>query len=387
MMAEADSGSNGWLAGVDIEPRAYQRRIVDRVVAMLSGPYVDERQRRRDAAGSVLIESATGSGKTIMALAVARTLQRRHGFRVAWVSMRRDLLAQVARENTRRGFDVELTLVSMFDKTPPAADLLIVDEAQHDACSSAARVHSAIRPRMVLGLSATPFRSDRAALLFEATVRDAGIHALIQDGFLSPYAHYTVPNYSPEAIAELYAADPGHWGKSLVFFLREVDCEACRRLLAARGVRAETVSGHSDRERQLDWFARGRLDVLLSMAVLAEGFDSPELRTVFIRPARSRGCVIQMAGRVLRRHPDSPLKQVVQCCDTHYVFTRTATAAEQYVWADGAWRALTPNRQLDRICCRSLQQLASTTVELPQMLVERRRRRAWTNRSNRFYEG
>lgn len=385
-MVQTETNSNGLLTGVGIEPRAYQRRIVDRVVAMLTGPFTDDRNQRREEVGSVLIESPTGSGKTIMGLAVARALQQQCGYTVAWVAMRKNLLAQVSRENTGKGFDVELKTVSMFSRKPPQADLLVCDECQHDATPSGAAIHSAVRPTKVLGLSATPWRSDRASLMFETNVRDAGIHNLIQDGFLSPYRHYTIPAYSPAAIAKLYASDPDRWGKSLVFFLREVDCEECRRRLAACGIRAETVSGHSDRERQLDWFAHGRLDVLLSMGVLTEGFDCPELRTVFIRPAGSRGCVIQMAGRVLRRHADSPLKQVVQCCDTRYPFTRTATAAEQYVWAEGAWRTLTINRHLDKICCRSLQQLAGTTVTLPAMLVERQRRPGWTNRSHHFDE-
>src|SRR3712207_7511958 len=48
--------------------------------------------------------------------------------------------------------------ISMFDKRPPQVDLLVIDEAQHDGALSMANLHSCIKPRKILGLSATPFR-------------------------------------------------------------------------------------------------------------------------------------------------------------------------------------------------------------------------------------
>ena len=56
----------------------------------------------------------------------------------------------------------------MFDRDPPTGlDLLVVDEAQHDAAQSMAVLHQRIRPRFILGLSATPFRADRVKLCFD----------------------------------------------------------------------------------------------------------------------------------------------------------------------------------------------------------------------------
>ena len=106
---------------------------------------------------------------------------------------------------------------------------------------------------------------------------------------------------------------------------------------------AEVVTAKTDRERQLADFAAGRIRVLINMLILTEGFDCPSLKTVFCRPS-GRGCTIQMGGRVFRKHPDLPRKQIVQCKATRHPFIRTAMADEQYVWADGQWRALTVNR-------------------------------------------
>ncbi len=200
-----------------------------------------------------------------------------------------------------------MQLISMFDKCPPKVDLLIVDEAQHDAAMSMGNLHSAIKPELTLGLSATPFRTDRVKLCFEKSITDAGIGQLIQDGYLSRYHHYTIPAYTPESVAWFFSRDRRRWGKSLLFFHRYDQCLKCQRLLAAEGVHAEIVTGHTDRERQLEDFAAGRTDVLINMAILTEGFDCPSLKTVFCRPS-GKGCTVQMGGRVFRQHPEAAVQ-------------------------------------------------------------------------------
>jgi superfamily II DNA or RNA helicase len=79
------------LTSMDVQPRPYQQRIVGKAVDLFTN-----RQLR-----SVLIDSPTGSGKTIMGLLIARVLQDRLGLRVGWVAMRRYLLAQARARRTR----------------------------------------------------------------------------------------------------------------------------------------------------------------------------------------------------------------------------------------------------------------------------------------------
>lgn len=345
------------LAGVRIEPRDYQRRVVSRVIEMFSGPHVDRRHELPEAR-SAIIESPTGSGKTVMGLLIARWAQERLGMRVVWSAMRRNLLAQVERENRDRGFGVDLRTVSMFEKTPPRGELLIVDEAQHDATRSMASLHAAVGPLKVLGLSATPYRSDRLGLCFERTVRDAGIRQLVLDGHLSPYAHYTLARYSPESVAAAYLHEPERFGRSLAFFRTLAECRRCAERLAAAGVTAEVVTATSDREAQIAGFESGTCQVILSVGVLTEGFDCPTLATVFCRPA-GKGPTIQMAGRVLRRVAALPVKNVVQCGHTTHPFTATAPAAVQYVEHEGGWRSIGTNRRIEEACDRMLELLVT----------------------------
>ena len=198
-------------------------------------------------------------------------------------------------------------------------------------------------------------------------LQDAGIHRLIQDGFLSPYQHYTVPEYSPAAIADCYCREPQRWGKSILYFHTLKQCHQAARLLQSRGVMCDVVSGDSDREGQIEAFRTGGLDVLLNCVVLAEGFDCPELQTVFCRPS-CKSATIQMCGRVLRKHAALPFKQIVQCQKTRWPFVRTAEAALQYTWVDASWRSLRVNPQIDRITGRTLHALARIDVQLPKYL-------------------
>ncbi len=372
-----------------VQPRPYQARIVRDAVAHLTGRHVDSSGAAGPAARSVLVESPTGSGKTVMGLLVAKLLQEEFGVRVGWAAMRRNLLAQTAAENDAKAIGVDpLVVVSMFDKNPPPGiELLIVDEAQHDAAASMAHLHNTLRPRWILGLTATPFRTDKMKLCFDRVLRDVGIHQLIADGYLSRYDHFSLPAHTPDGVADAYLRNPARWGKSIVFFRTRAECAAFETRLHAGGATCETVTGDSDREAQLARFRSGETVVLANCMVLTEGFDSPDLRTVFCRDS-AKGPTVQMGGRVFRTHPDLPFKQIVQSRATKWPFTRIAAARRQYLWEPGGvaadlsdelpggdeapddfgWRSLTANPRINKVSARTRLAIARTDVQLPEIL-------------------
>lgn len=161
------------------------------------------------------------------------------------------------------------------------ADGILIHNCQHDAASSCAHLHNIIKPKWILGLTATPFRCDRVQLCFDFVVKDAGIHQLIQDGYLSQYDHYTVPKWDVQQLADHYCADPHRWGKSIFFFHTLDECFALNESLQSRGVQSDVVTGNSDRDSQLAAFRRSELQVLINCMVLTEGFDDPSLPMAF----------------------------------------------------------------------------------------------------------
>ena len=86
-------------------------------------------------------------------------------------------------------------------------------------------------------------------------------------------------------------------------------CEA----FAASGYKAATVWGDmsdADRRNTLSDFTSGKLQILVNVAVLTEGFDHPPTSCVILlRPSSFKSTMIQMIGRGLRivdpkEHPD-----------------------------------------------------------------------------------
>jgi superfamily II DNA or RNA helicase len=363
--------------GTTAEARDYQVRICEKTLDLLTGP---------NPVNSVLLDSPTGSGKTVMGLALAR-----HGVSVGktvgWVAMRRNLLRQAADMATRFGFGLEgMRLISMFDRDPPAGiDWLFVDEAQHDATATMAHVHAVAKPERVIGLSATPYRTDRAKLAFDRVIKEVGIQELIEAGYLSQYDHFTIPAWTPEEVVRCYLRDPEGWGRSVMFFLTMEECRRTEAMLRAAGVRCELVWGGSDRESQIDSLRSGGAQVAISMSLLAEGLDVEELNTVFVRPSK-KGPTLQMAGRVLRTLPGTPVKRIVQCGETKYPFVRAAKPRSSYALFGEQFLSMEPNKNVENISKACLDRLVhGKTPGIPQFIMDagRGRRFAEDRRTRR----
>lgn len=375
------------ISGTQVQPRPYQQRIVTKIYSMYRGEYRNENTDQLEPQiTTAMIESPTGSGKTVMALLTAKAMQHDDPeLVVAWVAMRRNLLSQARRENENKGINVQnIHWISMFDDEPAEVlkakrdgkrVLMIVDEAQHDAASSMSHLHNIIEPDLILGMTATPFRTDRMKLCFQKVIKDCGIHQLIQDGYLAPYKHYTIPKWTPEEVANYYCSDPARWGKSIFFFLNLDECEQLSRLFAARGVKHEVVRGGQQRttDRQLAMFENDEIDVIINCMVLTEGFDCPTLKTAWIRDS-SRGPTMQMAGRAFRQHPSLKHKQVVQSKMTGWPFPRTALPEEQYLWVSDSWRSLRVNPRLNDININARKAIASVEVVMPEFIKARKGR-------------
>ena len=360
------------LEETSFQPRTYQKRIVEKCINMFLGEFQSGTGNDEQPARSVMIESPTGSGKTCMGLAIAKVLQRLLGARVGWVAMRENLLHQAQEQASRSNILLEpIHYISMFQKAPTTEiDLLIVDEAQHDASSSCAHIHNTIKPTWILGLTATPFRSDRIRLCFDKVVRDAGIHQLIDEGYLSRFDHYTIPEWKIESLVEIFCSDRERWGKSIFFFHRTSDCYQFNQLLSQRGIRADVVTGVSDRDSQLNAFRSGEIEALSNCMVLTEGFDDPTIKTAWVRPS-CKGATIQMAGRALRLDPSQPIKQIVQCHQTPHPFLKTAKPNQQFLLHGNEWRSLHANPQMELCTQNACRAIAQTTVSLPAFLSKK----------------
>ena len=353
------------------EQRQYQQ---DAVEACVAG-FTDHARQ------SVMLESPVGSGKTYMALEAIHRLQEKTGrrFKVNWVAPRRHLLQQVMEANRDLHRD-NIHPVSLFERNPPESDFVVLDEAHHEATQSCVLLYEKMHGQLTLGLSATPLRTDRMKLSFQETVTTCSIDRLIREGYLSPFHSYMLPNYGPQIAAECYLNDPEKWGKTLAFFHTVAECCAFQKKLIDGGYGCEVVTAESDKDRQLEMFVSGKVKVIANVSMLTEGFDQPDVQSIFARDA-SRLPTIQMCGRGLRTSVKTGKEfcNIVQSCNTKYLFEKVSPAKRAFRLMNGKWMALqdgtkeieeTLKRSLELLELREQARKERTKVRRPRSMEE-----------------
>ena len=313
---------------MEIEYREYQQRSINKAL---------EHFRNGDKA--VLLEAPVGSGKTIMGLQIVKSLMEKSSEKLscAWVAPRHYLLKQLIESNSN--FDLPIKPVSMFANPEKAErfDIVVIDEAHHEATDSFINLFVKMQPKYLLGLSATPLRTDKIKLAFSATVNECNIHQLIQEGFLSKFNSYIIENFDPETVAKHYLAREKEWGKTLVFMPTLEQCAQFEAIIKKAGKQCLFIRSGNEQAREK--FENGVSPLAVNCQLLTEGFDMPELQTVFVRSS-SRLPMIQMAGRVLRKHPEKHIANIVQPKNTNFQAKKLAEPEQIFHWRKDGFVAL-----------------------------------------------
>ena len=300
-----------------------------------------------------LLVLPTGTGKTIVFSAViADSVQR--GWRVLVLAHRGELLEQAA-DKLRRSTGL-MCATEKADETaagswyrvvvgsvqtlmrpqrlerfgPGYFDAIVIDEAHHCLADSYQRVLEHFLEARVLGVTATPDRSDMRNLgqYFESLAYEYTLPKAIREGYLSPIRALTIPLELDISQVGVSAGDfkAGELGSALDPYLEQIAQEmktACagrrtvvflplvatsrkfRDMLETEGFRAAEVNGESqDRAEVIRDFAAGKYDVLCNSMLLTEGWDCPEVDCIVVlRPTKSRSLYCQMVGRGTRIAP------------------------------------------------------------------------------------
>lgn len=299
---------------------------------------------------SVLIQSPTGSGKTVLSADMSGSASRKKK-RTFFICHRAELIDQTAitfdKVGIKYGFvaagyrpdpfqHVQIcsidTLKSRIDKIEPP-DFCIWDECHHLAASGWSKVHGLYSSAKHVGLTATPERLDGKGLgaWFTHMVKGPSPAWLIENGFLSDYKAFTpsapdlagvhkrMGDYAKGELADAMDRNTitgdviSHYlrlargKKAIVFCVNIQHSQHVAEQFKAAGLMAVHVDGKTpkpDRRAAFDGLRNGSIDVICNVDIAGEGVDVPAIEaSILLRPTQSMSLHLQQVGRALRVVP------------------------------------------------------------------------------------
>jgi superfamily II DNA or RNA helicase/HKD family nuclease len=340
----------------DLRPYAFQQEILDRLDA----------ERRVQGRNRHLVVAATGTGKTMIAAFDYRHWSRevagagRVRPRLLFVAHREELLQQslatfraVLRDpnfgdllvgGKRPGsYDHLFVSIQSYNSqklaeqfAPDHFTYVVVDEFHHAAAPSYEQLLGYVSPRVLLGLTATPERSDGLDVLghfgghLSAQIR---LPDAINRKLLSPFQYFGVTDpvdlsglqwqrggYRTDELDRVFTTNDARaalviqkvWdilldprqARGLGFCVSVDHAQFMAAKFIQHGIPADSLSGESDRRHREEVQGRLRrreINFLFVVDLYNEGVDIPEVDAVlFLRPTESLTVFLQQLGRGLR---------------------------------------------------------------------------------------
>ncbi len=355
---EAEEERNGASFTAPLEPNAMQISFASRFRDLLS------KGERRG-----LLISATGTGKTYASAFALRSVSPRH---VLFLAHRTQLLSQaiasywriMGRDKTfailtgdsgfakkvegavpyekGKEYDFVFSTCEMLGKDeylsrfdPRSFDFIVIDEVHRAGSPTYRKIIDRFRPRFLLGMTATPERTDDETLIYSLfdhnVIYEIRLSDALEYGLLCPFHYYGVSDlrgiddeayelrdfnrlYSDQRIDLIieksrYFGFSGDRLRGLIFVSRKEDGLELSAKLNLRGYKTRFLSGDDSaayRNESISLLEKERreegLDFLLTVDIFNEGVDIPEVnQIIMLRPTVSPIVFIQQLGRGLRK--------------------------------------------------------------------------------------
>ncbi|MFB9378633.1 DUF3427 domain-containing protein [Kineococcus gynurae] len=360
------------VSGLDVEPRPHQVEILE---ALERERVVHDRHRN-------LVVAATGTGKTVVAALDYRRLRDETSEAAGgpptllFVAHRREILEQALRtyrEVLKDGSFGELhvgdqrasrwrhvfasvqsfSVSRLAELSPTRFDVVVVDEFHHAEAGSYRRVLNHLRPRELLGLTATPERTDGVDVreFFDGrTAHELRLWTALEADLLCPFHYFGVNDetdltrvafergaYDVAGLSAVYTGNDARTRlileqlrhrvpdvtlmRALGFCVSVDHAEYMARMFTEAGIPSRAVHGSTpaaDRRRAFDDLRSGEVRCLFAVDLLNEGVDVPDVDTLLLlRPTQSATVFLQQLGRGLRRAPGKAVLIVLDFIGQH----------------------------------------------------------------------
>ncbi|WP_425955410.1 DUF3427 domain-containing protein [Xylanimonas sp. McL0601] len=342
------------LAGLDVRAYPYQQEMLDELEAER---VLHDRHRN-------LLVAATGTGKTVVAALDYRRLCEQAGGarpRLLFVAHRKEILTQSLRTYREVLADANFGELYVGGVAPTAwthvfasvqslssygvarfpvdaFEVIVIDEFHHAAARTYRAILNHLRPRELVGLTATPERADGTNVAQEffggRIASELRLWDALDADLLCPFHYFAVSDgtdlsavtwragrYDDTELSNLFTGnearariilrelrdkvlDPGTM-RALGFCASVAHASYMARTFNEAGIPAALVTGETlarDRAAAITALGEGRVNVIFTVDVFNEGLDIPSVDTVlFLRPTESATIFLQQLGRGLRR--------------------------------------------------------------------------------------
>ena len=223
-------------------------------------------------------------------------------------------------------------------------DYIVIDETHRAGADSYQKIFDHFKPKFMLGMTATPERTDGFDIftLFDHTIAyEIRLHQALEANMLSPFHYYGVTDItvdgellsenadfsllsSDERIdrviekTKLYGCDNGEV-RGLVFCSSVEECRSLSLGFNLRGFNTIALTGDDSEALRAESILRlesdsssDKLDYIFTRDIFNEGVDIPRVnQVVMLRPTQSAIVFVQQLGRGLRKNDEKEFLTII----------------------------------------------------------------------------
>lgn len=311
---------------------------------------------QQDNKHKALLISATGTGKTYLS---AFAVKKANPKRLLFLAHREQILKQACKTFAKIIPDIQYGILSANHKdfhkpylfatinmlskeenltqfTPTHFDYIIIDETHRAGASSYLKILNYFQPQFLLGMTATPERTDGFDIyqLFDHNIAyEIRLNQAMQENLLCPFHYFGITDITVDdqeindnstfndlttdaRVTHIinqsqYYGFSGERLRGLIFCSQIEEAQILSQKFNERGFNTIALSGKDSQEtrtnaiHKLEQKERSTgLDYIFTVDIMNEGIDIPAInQIIMLRPTKSAIIFVQQLGRGLRKYP------------------------------------------------------------------------------------
>ena len=316
-----------------------------------------------DKVDNVMFQMPTGTGKTRLFTSLINDInefskKNKEPVKILIIAHRTELIKQIVERlkeyavpcsmiagREERNYKLPVQVASIQTLTHPnnleaakklKAQFVIIDEAHHALALTYKKLWDLYPGSKKLGVTATPWRMNHQSFLdlFDFLITSMPVKDFISQGYLSQYKYYSLKenSYIQKTIDEIKIDRFGEYSeksmeekmdigsiraqllksylsfakgkKGIIYAINIKHANHIGQEYEAAGFKTVSIDSQtpaSQRDKYVDDFKKGEIDIIVNVDIFSEGFDCPDIEFIQLaRPTRSLVKYLQQVGRGLR---------------------------------------------------------------------------------------